>query len=84
MRDPVNPEAIFCAAGVLSGSPLTYSLRDDSSDFVMFCFAKPEDAEAFVERFGEKRLADGQPAATLKTIGRPERVVRDERERQLR
>jgi hypothetical protein len=41
LRDPVNREVIFCAAGVLSATPDTYSLRRDDSRLrrVLLCQA---------------------------------------------
>jgi hypothetical protein len=39
-----------------SAKSLTSSLHRDDSEFVVLCFARPEDAEAFAKRFGESRL----------------------------
>jgi hypothetical protein len=54
VRDPVNRQVIFSAAGVLSATPVTYFMRRGHSNVVVFCFAEPEDAEAFAARFGGK------------------------------
>jgi hypothetical protein len=59
-------------------APLTYSLRSYDSDFVVFCFAKPEDAEAFAKRFGGERL----PTGSRRQAGDPIALFSNERKLQ--
>jgi hypothetical protein len=51
-----NSQVVRGFADTLSVAPLTYSVSRADVDLVVFCFAKPEDADAFRERFGGERL----------------------------
>ena len=51
-----NSTTVHDFANTLSVAPRTYWLRRDDAEFVVFCFAKLEDAQAFAERFGGERL----------------------------
>jgi hypothetical protein len=53
-----NCEVVHGFADTLSVAPLTYNIRRHDFEFVVFCFAKAEDAALFAERFGGKRLPD--------------------------
>ncbi len=50
-------------ADALSVAPRSFHMRRDDLDFVVFCFGKPEDAEALCRSFGGER-ADKLPGGT--------------------
>jgi hypothetical protein len=56
VRGVKNSQIVWSFAETLSPAPRPYSLRRDDSEFVVFCFAKPEDAKTFCQRFGGERL----------------------------
>ena len=51
-----NYDAMYGFAEASSVAPRTFSMRRDDLDFVVFCFAKPEDAAAFCGQFGGERM----------------------------
>jgi len=56
VRGPKNSATVRSFAEILSVAPRTYAVRRGDLDYVVFCFSKPEDAEAFAERVGRERL----------------------------
>ena len=59
LRGLGNSETVYGFLKPLSVGPRPYHLRRGDVDFAVFCFAKPEDAQAFAERFGGEVLATG-------------------------
>jgi hypothetical protein len=59
VRGLKNSEVVHSSAAILSAAPLTYFMRRDDLDFVVFSSAKPGDAEESCQQFGGERLPGG-------------------------
>jgi hypothetical protein len=60
MRGPADSELVHSTANVLSAAPLTYHMRRDDIDYVVFCFTHRGHADAFCNRFGGERLPEAR------------------------
>jgi len=60
VRGVRNSEIVWSFAESLSAAPRPYSLDRDDGEFVVFCFTRPEDAQALAMRFHGERLPDTQ------------------------
>jgi hypothetical protein len=58
VRGVMNSQTVCSFAETMSAAPRPYSLHRDDGELVVFCFTKPEDANAFCERFGGERLPE--------------------------
>jgi hypothetical protein len=58
VRGLKNSEVVRGFASALSVAPLPYSVSRADVDLVVFCFDKPEDAEAFCDRFDGEWLPE--------------------------
>jgi hypothetical protein len=58
LRGLKNSETVRSFAETLSVNWQTYHISRGDSEFVVFCFSKPEDAQASAERFGGERLPE--------------------------
>jgi hypothetical protein len=63
-RSTEYSETAHILTAISSAAKLTNTLRQGPTNFVVFCFTKPEDAQAFAERFGGERLPQPQRQAT--------------------